>query len=472
MKILVGSTAAGHKAAHAQPWLGPAEAVRAAATPHQVDFFLAAEMQADGREPRLEAAEARVRQLGGTVWRFMLDDGAERIDGSNRLARICTGRNLVCEYALRSGAEWVLFLDSDVTPPADVLSRLLEMQHPFCGFVVQGYGLAGPTVARYPYPVQAHWASAGAWFVHRSLLRRFRWLWDPDDGLTDDPATHRLVLQLTGVEQHVRHDVVGHHPPLMPFERRPGDTALQRHPLSGHPLVAVVPAYYPTAAHVQMTQAVLQRLLREPTARVYLLDNGGDAVHAQAARAQQMALAQAHGGRLQRIAAEDFNIHQMWNMGWAAALQDFGDQVLIAFVNNDIHFRPGTLEVLARALLKNEVWATHPDNSARVADGVRLSGRSITTHGSKRHGGLTGHCFVIKGGIHTLGGLAMFDTRFHWWYGDDDFAFRIERAGYQVHAVEGLPCDHLNEATLVHRPEWAARRDADRALFVALWGER
>ena len=153
-------------------------------------------------------------------------------------------------------------------------------------------------------------------------------------------------------------------------------------------------------------------------------------------------------------------------------MQDFGDQVLVAFVNNDIAFRPGTLEVLARAVLRNEIWATYPDPHACVADGVRLTGRTFATKGSKRHGGMTGHCFLVKGGIHTAGGLAMFDERFHCWYGDDDFAFRIERAGYQIHCVEGLPCDHLNEATVVHRPEWAERREADRNLFVALWGNR
>jgi hypothetical protein len=288
--------------------------------------------------------------------------------------------------------------------------------------------------------------------------------------LSDDPATHRLLTQIAGVQQYVRHDVLGRHPTLLPFERRRGDTSLQRHPLNDHPLVAVMPAYYPTSGHVQMTQTALQLLLREPTARVYLLDNGGDPAHAEAARTMQALLSQAHGARLQHIPAEGCNIYQMWNLGWTAALQDFGDQVLIAFVNNDIHFRPGLLEVLARALLRNEVWATHPDDRARVADGVRLSGRTHATRGSKRHGGLTGHCFVIKGGIHTLGGLAMFDPRFQWWYGDDDFAFRIEHAGYQVHAVEGLPCDHQNEASLAHRPEWAAMRAADHDLFVELWG--
>lgn len=472
MKVVVGSTAAGHKGKDSLHWLRDAEAVRAAAAPHEVVFFFAAEMQPDGTDVRLEPACACVRSLGGTVWKYMIDDGAERIDGGNRLVRICEGRNLVMEFAVRNGAEWVLFLDSDVSPPIDVLPRLLEMDYPFCGFAVRGYGLQGPRVERYPYPVQAHWNTAGAWFVHRSLFRRFRWLWDPDDGLTDDPATHRLVQELLGYPQHVRHDVVGAHPRLLPFEHRAGDTRLSRPALSAHPLVAVMPAYYPTSAHVELTDKALRMLLAEPTARVYLLDNGGEAPHVEAARTAQDRLAVDKGGRLQRIEAEGANIHQMWNEGWRAALRDFGDQVLIAFVNNDIVFRPGTLEVLARAVLRNEIWATYPDPRAATADGVRLTGRTFATHGSKRHGGLTGHCFLVKGGIHTIGGLPLFDERFHCWYGDDDFAFRVERAGYQIHCVEGLPCDHQNEATMIHRPEWAERRAADRELFVALWGER
>jgi GT2 family glycosyltransferase len=471
VKILIGATAAGHKGAEAGHWLTQAEALRAA-TPHAVDHFLATETQPDGLEPRLQAVEARVRALGGTVWRFMLDDGAQRIDGSNRLVRICTGRNLVIEHALRTGAEWVLFVDTDIELPPDVLVRLLEMDHPFCGFAVPSYVLSGPPVAGYGFPVQAYMNTAGAWFVHRSLFRRFRWLWDPDDGLTDDPATHRLIVDQLGVAQRNRLDVIGRHEPLVAFEQRAADVGVRRHPLDAHPIVAVVPAYFPTAAHVEMTAQVLQALLRERCARVLLLDNGGTPPHAQDAGARWAALAAAHGERFQVIAAEGCNIHQMWNIGWRAALHDFGDQVLVAFINNDIRFRPGLLEVLGRAVLRNEIWVTFPDARSCVADGVRLTGYTRAASGSKRHGGMAGHCFLIKGGAHTLGGLAMFDERFQCWYGDDDFAFRVEQAGYQLHAVAGLPCDHLNEATMVHRPDWAARRAGDHALFVTLWGER
>lgn len=471
MRILLGATAAGHKGAQAGHWLAQAEALRAA-TPHDVDFFLACEVQPDGLEPRLQALEARVAALQGTTWRFMVDDGSARIDAGNRLARICTGRNLVIEHALRTQAEWILFVDADIELPPDVLVRLLELDHPFCGFNVPSYVLHGPRAPGYAFEVQTYQNTAGAWFVHRTLFRRFRWLTDPQDGLTDDPATYRVIRDQLHCEQRNRMDVVGRHPPLVPFEQRAADLDVRRPPLAGHPIVAVVPAWFPTPSHVAMTEQVLRDLLAEATARVYLLDNGGIAPHVDEARERWAALATEHGARLQVIAAEDCNIHQMWNVGWATALREFGDGVLIAFVNNDIRFRPGLLEVLARAVLRNEIWATYPDPSCAVDDGVRLTGRTRATSGSKRHGGLTGHCFLVKGGIHTIGALPMFDTRFECWYGDDDFAFRIERAGYQIHCVEGLPCDHLNEATMVHRPDWSARRAADKVLFAALWGDR
>jgi hypothetical protein len=470
MKIVIGATAAGHKGGEAARWLTHAEALRAA-TPHEVVFFFAAEMQPDGLDARLDAAAARVRALGGTVWKFMLDDGSAHIDAGTRLVRICEGRNLVSEFGLRSGAEWLLFADADIVLPPDVLVKLLEVKHPFCGFKVGAYALSGTPVAGHGFPVEIYQNTAGAWFLHRSLFRHFRWLWDLDDGLTDDPATYRLIRDHLHCEQHNRLDVHGVHGPLLPFERRAADTGVRRHPLARHPVTAVVPVYFPTAEHLRMTAAMLDSVLCEAVARVYVFDNGGAPPHAGEAGALFETLATQHGTRLQVIDAAGCNIHQMWNLGWQMALQDFGDEVLIAFLNNDIVFRPGTLEVLARAVLRNEVWATYPDPDCRVADGVRLSGATRATRGSKRHGGMTGHCFLIKGGIHTLGGLALFDERYRSWYGDDDFVFRVERCGYQIHRVIGLPCDHLNEATMQHRPDLIALRGADRELFVALWGD-
>ncbi len=471
MKIVVGATAAGHKAGEATRWLAHAEAMRAA-TPHEIDFFLAAEMRPDGQEPRLEAGCAQVRTLGGSVWKFMIDDGAERIDAGNRLIRICEGRNLVIEFALRRAADWIFFVDADLVVPADAIIRMLELRHPFCGIRVDSYCLSGPPVAGYEFPVEAYQNTAGAWFVHRSLFRFFRWLWDPDDGLTDDPATYRVIRDRLGCEQYNRGDVHGEHMPLVPFEARAADRGVARGQAAAHVLTAVIPVYFCAAGHVQMTADILERVFGEPVGRVYVLDNGGEVPFTEQARALLEGFARREGARLQVMAMPGRNIHELWNAGWLAALRDFGDEVLIAFLNNDIDFRPGTLEVLARAVQRNEIWVSYPDPGCRVADGARLTGRTRATRGSKRHGGMTGHCFLIKGGMHTRMGFPLFDAGYQSWYGDDDFAFRVEEFGFELHCVEGLPCDHLNEATMRHRPDLIERREADRRRFVHRWGDR
>lgn len=470
MRIVIGATAAGHKCAEAARWLTHADAMRAA-TPHELDFFLAAEVQPDGLEPRLEAVIAQVASLSGTVWKFMIDDGCDSVGESTRLIRICEGRNLVTEYALRTRADWVLFLDADIVAPSDVIMKLLEVEHPFCGFKVGSYCLSGPSLPGRRFPIEVYQNTAGAWFLHRSLFRRFRWLWDPDDNLTDDPATYRLIRDQLHCEQYNRSDVLGEHGTLVPFEARRADTSVRRHALARHPIAAVIPVYFPTADHVRMTAAILDKVFDEAVARVYVLDNGGVPAHRAEAATLFDTLAASQGARLNVIEALDCNIHQMWNIGWQAALADFGDEVLIAFLNNDIDFRPGMIEVLARAALRNEIWVTYPDPDCRVADGVRLTGATHSTRGSKRHGGMTGHCFLIKGGIHTRGGFPFFDTRYRSWYGDDDFAFRVAQFGYQIHRVIGLPCDHLNEATMRHRPDLIAQREADRRLFITQWGD-
>lgn len=470
MKIVVGATAAGHKFREAAHWLTHGEAMRAV-TPHEVRFFLATEVQPDGLEPRLESVAARVRALGGEVWRFMLDDGSEAITNATRMIRICEGRNLVTEYAIRTGADWILYVDADIMVPPETLVKLLELGQPFCGFNVQSYCLSGEPVPAYDVPVEIYQNTAGAWFLHRSVFRFFRWLWDPDDGLTDDPATYRIIRDQLGVVQYNRRDVLGVHAPLIPFEARPAHTGIRRHPLHGHPITAVIPVYFPAGEHVGMTAAILDLVLGEAVARVYVLDNGGTEPHAARGATLLEEFRAGAGDRLRVIPAPQWNIYQLWNLGWREALADFGDEVLIAFLNNDIDFRPGTLEILARAVLRNEIWATYPDPDCRVADGVRLTGRTRSTRGSKRHGGMTGHCFLIKGGMHTKAGFPLFDPRYRCWYGDDDFAFRVNQYGFQIHCVEGLPCDHLNEASMCYRPDLLAQREADRRLFVAEWGE-
>jgi hypothetical protein len=274
MKIVIGATAAGHKGGEASRWLINAAGVKAC-TPHELRFFLAAEVQPSGVEPRLEPVSAQVKALGGDVWTYMIDDGSEAVTNATRMVRICEGRNLIIEYAIRQRAEWVLFVDADIVIPRDVINKLLEMNHKFCGFKVPSYCLSGRPIPEYGFPAQEYQNTAGAWFLHRSVFRFFRWLWDPDDGLTDDPATYRIIRDHLGLLQYNRLDVCGIHPPLVPFHVRGRDTHVQRHALWGHPITVVLPVYFAADSHVEMTLAVLVKLLPERVARVYVMANGG-----------------------------------------------------------------------------------------------------------------------------------------------------------------------------------------------------
>jgi hypothetical protein len=470
MKIVVGATAAGHKHREASKWLTHARAMQAI-TPHDIRFFLTAEVQPSGLEPRLDAIAAQVKALGGEVWKFMIDDRSDQITNATRMIRICEGRNLITEFALRERADWILYVDADIIIPPDVINKLLQIGQKFCGFNVPSYCLSGEVAAGFGFPVQIYQNTAGAWFLHRSVFRFFRWLWDPDDGLTDDPATYRIIRNHLGLAQYNRLDVCGEHTPLIPFEARDIDVLVRRSALDGHPLTAVIPVYFAAVRHVEMTSSILQRVLEEQVSRVYVVYNGGEMPYC----AQGMDVLERYsveeGDRVKMIPALGETIYQLWNIGWRQSLEDFGDEVLIAFLNNDIDFLPGTLELLAKAVLPNEIWVTYPDSDCRVQDGARLTGRTIATRGTKRHGGMTGHCFLIKGGIHTIGGFPLFDGRYRCWYGDDDFAFRVNRYGFQIHRVEGLPCDHLNEATMQYRPDLMAEREKDRQRFVEEWGD-
>ena len=184
--------------------------------------------------------------------------------------------------------------------PPDVIVKLLEVDHPFCGFKVGSYCLSGTPVPGRPFPVEIYQNTAGAWFLHRSLFRHFRWLWDPDDGLTDDPATYRLIRDHLHCEQHNRCDVSGDHGVLVPFEARGTDTGVRRHPLAGHPITAVIPVYFPGPEHVEMTTAILDKVFDEMVARVYVIDNGGAAEHVAEAARELAARAAEQGARLQR----------------------------------------------------------------------------------------------------------------------------------------------------------------------------
>lgn len=209
-------------------WLDTAEELQTS-HPAGVRFFAALEVDARGVEP-FQPLVDRLAALDGEFFTFTYDDHRTQVTTHNRLSHICAGRNIVTDYAQGNGVSHILFLDADMRPPGNCLPKLLELDHPLVGGEVPTYGLRGPTVDRYPFPVQEHWNTAGFLLAARSVFRFVRWRWDGDAGMSDDPCYAHDAREFLGVPTYVRKDVVGAHwPAAIPaIEQRGYDTRVIR----------------------------------------------------------------------------------------------------------------------------------------------------------------------------------------------------------------------------------------------------
>lgn len=200
-------------------------------------FFLAA--QRDGfPSDGLDGLADLVRSVGGVVWDFSIDEHNDRIDSASRLLGITTGRNLAHEYAQRDpDITHILFLDTDVTPPRNAVTDLLEVVTEFMGLHLVGghiplYGLTGPRQPGSPdaWDLQQHWSSAGFLLVDRDAFRVLRWRYDLEEGMTDDPCFAADAKRMGFGYTLVRHSVVGQHYParmLVPVEKRGHNLSLR-----------------------------------------------------------------------------------------------------------------------------------------------------------------------------------------------------------------------------------------------------
>ena len=227
MTILVATTIAPYKVDGTElNWLTHAAAWR---EQHDARFFAAIEVDARGMAP-FERFCLRLRELGGNWWSFQIDDGASEITTENRLLRICTGRNLSTEAALRDpSVSHVLFLDSDVSPAANSIPELSRLKRPLAGGEISTYCLSGPKVITSDQKiVEEHWNTAGYLLVRRDVLRSVRWGWDPDGGLTDDHWYQQSAEKLGFGVTWVHKGIVGTHLPLCPLETRGIDRTIHR----------------------------------------------------------------------------------------------------------------------------------------------------------------------------------------------------------------------------------------------------
>lgn len=242
MKILVASTMCTFAVKHpdhrlSQSWLAPLD------TPAGVTlrYFAALELDPGGAmDPFWSVIRSIEAKPVSDWWWYTLADGRTSITTANRLHHICAGRNLIQDYAVGNGFDWILFLDADMEPPRDALTKLLDLDWPIVGGHVPTYALSGPSVdrrlqyeGRKPYPdswdVQVHMNTAGFLLVRRDVFRYNRWRTDPDEGMTDDPCYYADAAAL-GYPTFVRHDCVGRHYPeaIPPLEDRGYDLSITR----------------------------------------------------------------------------------------------------------------------------------------------------------------------------------------------------------------------------------------------------
>jgi hypothetical protein len=238
--ILVGSVTTAHKLDGTETkWLTYAEQI-AASHPDGVKFFIAVELDSRGFYEAYNSLLDRLSEVRAEVWTYTIDktpfsSKAYEITTRERFVRIATGRNLVTEVGITSGASHILFVDTDTEPPADALPKLLAVNRALVFGHVPTYCLDGPRLPLMPGDTRQHWSSAGFVLVQREAFRRVRWGWDPDDQMTDDPAYARDVTVVgTGLNHDwapvTRHDCVALHYPevIGPLETRGTDRFLRR----------------------------------------------------------------------------------------------------------------------------------------------------------------------------------------------------------------------------------------------------
>lgn len=166
------------------------------------------------------------------------------------------------------------------------------------------------------------------------------------------------------------------------------------------------------------------------------------------------------------LPAAGMTIYEMWDKGFYCSR--FVDNVL--FLNNDVKLHPRTITALNQALESDaKIGIAYPDYNCQRAFGGLCNYR--ITSGTFRHGGMSGYCFMLKRAA-VKWGPPLIDPSFKLWYGDDDIAFEVERAGYKQARVVGLPIEHIGQATTNAHPEVMEHIPRDREAFIAKWGNR
>lgn len=209
----------------------------------------------------------------------------------------------------------------------------------------------------------------------------------------------------------------------------------------------MIPVVVPVKNQWRHTAALLDCLALQP-ARVLVIDNGSTDQTPMMLRSYQR-----HGewqGRLNWTRQPGRTVYQMWNHGFEWAQRQrrspAGAAWQVLITNNDVTLPPNALSALRTALTTHlDAWVAYPDYDAPLHVHTAQHAHR-ETKGVLSDGGMFGACFMLAG--HRIPWRPLVtDLTYEWWYGDNHLAEEIEQHGGKQIRVEGLPVEHVNEAT-------------------------
>lgn len=177
-------------------------------------FFSAFELTKTGIEP-FQSIINKLNEVNGKYWTYSINDNEENVKEINRLIRIETGRNLIREYAQRfritKGGSWgedctqenidtfnfdaILYVDSDMIVTPEIISKMLEIDHPLVGCKTY-YGLPPGKIINQNPLIEEHWTTAGLLLVNAPAYYDLPWYHNAYLNLSDDPSYQYMATRL------------------------------------------------------------------------------------------------------------------------------------------------------------------------------------------------------------------------------------------------------------------------------------
>jgi GT2 family glycosyltransferase len=399
--------------------------------------------------------------------------------------------------------DWLWFVDTDQTFPADTLDRMLRSAHPVdrpvLGALVYSYDVqtvprSRPTIwtwgddglpARWTtHPrdelVTCNATGTGCVLIHRRVFEGVAHLqvpgqditygetswpwyrygeWRNADGNPDvfgEDLTFMARVGAAGFPIHVDTRIkVGH---VKRFE------VDEPYHYSELPFAMVAPETYvviPVKDRLDLTKQILGQLEAQGGYKAIFVYDNGSGPQTKKWLAQQ------------RIAevfdAEGMNIHEMWNAGCAEAVKRWAKPT-VAILNNDLDLGPNFLGELGEALRfggDDKLVTVSANYDGREGPQV-LPVRGICANRYDGSGGWAGFAFALKGELWANG--LRFDEQFALWYGDNDYLLQTERVGGWYGIATRATCEHLGGGSQTTREhDVDAVIAADRAKFKAKW---